>query len=83
MARDTKQPELLSELFAALGNDPFVMAECLARPILVDRLPNRFTEALNSSAPQSFDVSKRRFRLHVARNFCCKHRRERYLDFYQ
>src|SRR5439155_25291225 len=33
MARDTKQPEVLQELFEALGNDPAVIAECLARPI--------------------------------------------------
>jgi hypothetical protein len=38
MARHTKQPEVLSELFEALGNDPFVIAECLARPALAERL---------------------------------------------
>jgi len=38
MARDTKQPEVLRELFEALGNDPFVIAECLARPVLTERL---------------------------------------------
>jgi N-acetylneuraminic acid mutarotase len=38
MAQHTKQPEVLRELFAALGNDPFVIAECLARPLLVERL---------------------------------------------
>src|SRR5436190_4007012 len=38
MARDTKQPEVLRELFEALGNDPFVIAECLARPVLAQRL---------------------------------------------
>src|SRR5438876_8062571 len=38
MARHTKQPEVLQELFEALGNDPFVIAECLARPALADRL---------------------------------------------
>ena len=38
MARNTKQPDLLRELFEALGNDPFVIAECLARPILAERL---------------------------------------------
>ena len=38
MARDTKQPEVLRELFEALGNDPVVIAECLARPILAERL---------------------------------------------
>jgi N-acetylneuraminic acid mutarotase len=38
MAKHTKQPEVLRELFDALGNDPFVVAECLARPALADRL---------------------------------------------
>src|SRR6202035_5746659 len=38
MARHTKQPEILRELFAALGDDPFVIAECLSRPLLAERL---------------------------------------------
>ena len=38
MAQHTKQPEVLRELFEALGNDPFVIAECLARPVLSERL---------------------------------------------
>jgi len=38
MAQHTRQPEVLSELFAALGNDPFIIAECLARPALSSRL---------------------------------------------
>jgi len=38
MARDTKQPEVLRELFEALGNDPSVIAECLARPVLSERM---------------------------------------------
>src|SRR5437588_8831309 len=38
MASHTKQPEGLQELFEALGNDPFVIAECLARPLLAERL---------------------------------------------
>src|SRR5437762_8890389 len=38
MASHTKQAEVLQELFAALGNDPFVIAECLARPLLTERL---------------------------------------------
>ena len=38
MAKHTKQPEVLRELFAALGNDPLVIAECFARPILSERL---------------------------------------------
>ena len=38
MTQHNKQPEVLRELFAALGNDPFVIAECLARPVLSKRL---------------------------------------------
>src|SRR5882724_4637604 len=38
MAKHSKQLEVLRELFEALGNDPFVIAECLARPALADRL---------------------------------------------
>src|SRR5947199_1814262 len=38
MAKHTKQPEVLQELFEVLGNDPFVIAECLARPALAERL---------------------------------------------
>src|ERR1051326_2124931 len=44
MAQHTKEPEVLRELFEALGNDPFVIAECLARPALAERL------AMNSYA---------------------------------
>jgi N-acetylneuraminic acid mutarotase len=42
MAQHTKQPEVLGELFEALGNDRFVIAECLARPVLADRLLTSF-----------------------------------------
>ena len=42
MAQHTKQPEMLRELFEALGNDPFVIAECLARPTLSERLEASF-----------------------------------------
>src|SRR5437762_11911918 len=38
MARQTKQPDVLREVFAALGNDPAVIAECVARPALAERL---------------------------------------------
>src|SRR5437660_9548296 len=38
MAQHTRQPEVLQELFEALGNNPFVIAECLARPALAERL---------------------------------------------
>jgi hypothetical protein len=38
MASHTKQLDVLREVFEALGNDPFVIAECLARPVLTERL---------------------------------------------
>jgi N-acetylneuraminic acid mutarotase len=38
MAMHTRQPEVLRELFEALGNDPFIIGECLARPALAERL---------------------------------------------
>src|SRR6266576_3251992 len=38
MAQHTKQPDVLRELFEALADDPFVIAECLAKPVLTDRL---------------------------------------------
>ena len=37
MAKHTKQPEVFREFFAAFGDDPFVIAECLARPVLAER----------------------------------------------
>ncbi len=38
MARSTRSPDVLRELFAALDDDPYVIAECLARPAIADRL---------------------------------------------
>jgi hypothetical protein len=38
MASHTRQPEVLRDSFAALGNDPFIVAECLARPVLSERI---------------------------------------------
>ena len=54
MANHSKQPEVLRELFAALGNDPLVIAECIGRPVLVERL---FNSAL-ASQPVSWAVSR-------------------------
>jgi len=42
MVEQTQMPNRLRELFAALGNDPFLIQECLARPTLVDRLARNF-----------------------------------------
>jgi hypothetical protein len=44
MARDTKQPEVLRQLFKAFGNNPFLIAECLARPVLSERLVTSFAQ---------------------------------------
>src|SRR5262249_16618328 len=38
MTKNTKEPEVLRELFAALDNNPQIIAECLARPSIADRL---------------------------------------------
>ena len=38
MAETTRNPEMLQELWSALGNDPQLIAECLSRPLLVERL---------------------------------------------
>ena len=54
MAQHTKQPEVLRELFEALGNDPFLIAECLTRPILTERLVTDPTVVAGASpAPRS------------------------------
>jgi N-acetylneuraminic acid mutarotase len=37
MARDTRAPDVLRELFEALGNDADLIAETLALPVVVDR----------------------------------------------
>jgi N-acetylneuraminic acid mutarotase len=51
MAKHTQQPTVLRELFAALHNNPFLVAECLARPIVAERLLNDLNEcAVTSSA---------------------------------
>src|SRR6266568_6980951 len=56
MAQHTKQPEVLRELFAALGNDPFVIAECLARPVLSERMVAKF----DAGDKQPLDPSRAR-----------------------
>jgi len=56
MAENTKQPDVLRELFEALGNDPFVIAECFARPSLVER----FLTAWNSQAPRMHAEQRQR-----------------------
>src|ERR1043166_8421340 len=56
MAANTKQPDVLRELFEALGNDPFVIGECLARPIAAERLLVRLdaNEKIDAESKQSW-----------------------------
>src|SRR6185437_14754951 len=54
MAQHSKQPEVLRELFAALGNDPFVIAECLARPVLAEHFADSDPIA---AAPNAFGAA--------------------------
>ncbi|HEU5179176.1 MAG TPA: hypothetical protein VFW45_00165, partial [Candidatus Polarisedimenticolia bacterium] len=42
MIHQSRMPDRLRELFAALDNDPFLIEECLARPALVQRLVSNF-----------------------------------------
>jgi N-acetylneuraminic acid mutarotase len=57
VGQSTKQPAILSEQFSALSNDPHLIAETVARPILADRLirnwyatDDQFHGALRSQA---------------------------------
>lgn len=45
MVRDTRDSAVLRELFAALDGDPDVIAECLARPLLLERLQEEQLES--------------------------------------
>src|SRR6266487_1953665 len=56
MAENTKQPEVLRELFGALGNDPFLIAECLARPLLSERLITSFAQEQRGDRLASWEV---------------------------
>ena len=59
MAKHTRQPEVLRELFEALGNDPFVVAECLARPVLVERLVRTSSEGTGADRLTKTESGKR------------------------
>jgi N-acetylneuraminic acid mutarotase len=57
MATHTKQPGVLRELFAALGNDPFLVAECLARPIVAERLVRDLTRSGESNGIDTLSIA--------------------------
>jgi N-acetylneuraminic acid mutarotase len=54
-ARDTRQPQMLEDLWAGLGNDPTLVAETLARSILVDRLARSFQGSDPRFSGQTFE----------------------------
>ncbi len=55
MATHSRDTRILRELFGALGNDPFLIAETLARETLVDRLVRNAFATTPRSATLSFD----------------------------
>ncbi len=42
IARETRLPDRLVQIYEALGNDALVIQECFARPVLVNRLARSF-----------------------------------------
>src|SRR5262245_49098045 len=50
IAKSTRDPEMLKELFAALNNDPFLIAETLVRQNLVARSFKNNSSPLNNGA---------------------------------
>jgi VCBS repeat-containing protein len=53
-ASQTQRPELLSALWKALDNNPTLVAECLARPVLADRLIHNWFEQDERLDSQTF-----------------------------
>ncbi len=58
MARESRDRQVLGEIFSALGNDAAEAAECLARPVLAEqRLRTAYAHAGSNSATQrSFEA---------------------------
>jgi N-acetylneuraminic acid mutarotase len=65
IARETKNPAILRELFNALGNDPYVIAECLVRPILVDQLSDQIEDFDSARQSEMLFVDTPPFDYHV------------------
>jgi N-acetylneuraminic acid mutarotase len=63
MAHDTKLPNRLSEIFAALDNDPILIKECLVRGVLVGRLTRQrfFSDPVlhNASRREAEEIRQR------------------------
>lgn len=55
-AEASQQPEMLQEIWAALGNDPVLVAECLARPVLATRLAQNWFAADERFSGRTFQA---------------------------
>ena len=87
MAARSRSPQVLRELFAALGDDPDRVAECLARPLIADRLLrlrysedpglqdgggfDRWWERVRESLPDLVDAPSYDYRLPAAEGETC------------
>ena len=66
IARSTRLPERLLEVYHALGDDPFLVQECLARPALVTRLARErfaFDRAIHAGARREAEALRERLRV--------------------
>jgi hypothetical protein len=62
MIAHSRSPAVLAEIFAAMDNNPHVVAECLARPLLVERL----LRSSYSADPQFHGLLKARAKAEIA-----------------
>ncbi len=70
MAKGSKDPATLNELFAALNNDPYIIAECLARPVLADRLIHNWYEYDERFHKETKDKAEEALKHLTPGNFC-------------
>src|SRR5262249_11228003 len=62
IAAQTRLPERLEEIYDALGRDPLLVQECLARPALAERLARRFFAShprIHSAARAAIEATRR------------------------
>lgn len=56
IARSTRKPEVLQEIFNEFNNDGHLIVECLARPVLVERqMRASYEKDANIAEKDSFD----------------------------
>jgi hypothetical protein len=70
MAKNTKDPKVLNELFEALNNNPYLIAECLARPVLADRLIRNWYANDERFHKKTKEMAEEALRHLTPENFC-------------